>query len=115
MDQGPGTGFVRFEILHAQCTQARAKQAKIPVSAISSFPLHFCGLKHTPILKVAVTNRQGFFDLSDFYFVKLILYPPNFEATVQLQIWVKQKMLDRLVTFGPKSVKNALNREIFLN
>ena len=56
-----------------------------------------------PVLKVAVTNLQGFFDLSNFYFVDF--RDPNFEATVQLQIQAKQKMLGRAVTFGPGSVE----------
>ena len=41
MGQDAGTGFVRFGVLRAQRAQLRAKCAKMPVLAISSFPLHF--------------------------------------------------------------------------
>ena len=36
---------------------------------------------------------------------KVDFRPPNFEAAVQLQTLVKQKMLGRSVTFGSKSVE----------
>ena len=53
---------------------------------------------------------------SKIVYVKYIVYickvynkvdfgPSDFEAAVQLQIEVKQKMLGRSVTFGPKSVE----------
>ena len=44
---------------------------------------------------------------------KVDIRPPNFEATVQLQIKNKQKMLGRSVTFGPKSVEKRPQQENF--
>ena len=70
-----------------------------------------------PILKVSVTNPQGFLYLSNYYIliIKLILQPPTLrlQCTVQLQIEIKQKMLGRSVTFGVKSVEKRPPRANF--
>ena len=47
----------------------------------------------TETFKTGITNPQDFFDLSNFYFIKLVLEPLTLRPLVQLQIGVKQKML----------------------
>ena len=72
----------------------------------------FCGYKKVPILKVSVTNLQGFSD--QLLYDKVDFRASNFGATLELQIEAKQKMLCRSVAFGVKSVeKKLLRKNIF--
>ena len=68
-----------------------------------------------PVLKVAEINLRGFLLFQQLLFNKVDFRPPNFEAAVQLQIEVKQKMLGRLVTFGVKSVEKRPQTKNFFD
>ena len=72
---------------------------------------YFCGYKKVPILKVSVTNLQGFSE--QLLYNKVDFRASNFGATLELQIEAKQKMLGRSVAFGSKSVEKHLIRQNF--
>ena len=78
---------------------------------ISGFQGHF----KVSVLKVSVTNLQGFFDLSNNFYIlnKVDFGASDFEAAALLQIEVKQKMLGRSVTFEPKSVEKRFQQQSF--
>ena len=64
--------------------------------------------------KTVKTNPQGFFDLSNFYFI-IDFGPSDLEAAVLLQIEVKWKMLGWSFTFGVRSVKNCCQKRYLKN
>ena len=69
----------------------------------------------TETFKSGITNLRGFFYFSNFYIIKVDFGASDFEAAVLLQIEVKQKMLCRSLTFGPKSVEKHFQRGTLKN
>ena len=64
----------------------------------------------TETFKTGITNPPGFKQL---LYNNVDFEASDFEASVQLQIEVKRKMLSRSVTFGLKSVENRFQQQTF--
>ena len=68
-----------------------------------------------PVLKVSVTNPQGFFDLSNFYLIKLISEPLTLRPLCCSRLRSNEKCLVDQLLLSQDLLKNIFNSKTFLN
>ena len=68
-----------------------------------------------PVLKVSVTNPQGFFHLSNFYIIKLISEPLTLRPLCCSRLRSNKKCLVDQLLLGQNLLKNIFNSKTFLN
>ena len=73
-----------------------------------------CGFV-TETFKTGITNPQGFFDLSNFYIIKLISEPLTLRPLCCSRLRSNEKCLVDQLLLGQNLLKNVFNSKTFLN
>ena len=68
-----------------------------------------------PVLKVSVTNLRRFFDLSNFYIIKLISDPLTLRPLCSSRFRPNKKCLVDQLHLGQNLLKNVLKQQTFFN